>query len=185
MLTFLLESSVKIFLQAKHSTFQMFLFIAFFWPVNFQFRLSISHRTNPQTENRPLPVLPLCTNNALPPPWQASLITLRRAKGLGQPAASTSTVCRLQPATGLRTTARQSCNFPFVSLSWYNLIFHKSLLQYYYSFSEVVFLVETISMWKLMIRPESLSWWKHNRYSQHFKWVYFFSNWPSLLLTFS
>lgn len=75
MLTFLLESSVQIFLEAKHSLSNQlskcfFLLLSSVWPVNFQFRLSISHRTNPQTlEERPdLPVLPLCTNNALPPP---------------------------------------------------------------------------------------------------------------------
>ena len=116
MLTFLLSRSETFIIERP---FQMFLFIAFFRPVYFQCRLSISHITpNLKTDHcqkTDLPVLPLCTNNALPPPWQASLITLRRAKGLGEPAASTSTVCRLEPASGLRTTARQSCNFPFVS----------------------------------------------------------------------
>lgn len=136
MLTFLLESSVKIFLEAKHSLSNQ-LSKCFFLLLSsglLTFSLDCRYHIEPPNWKQTiakkqiyLSFLPLCTNNALPPPWQASLITLRRAKGLGEPAASTSTVCRLQPASGLRTTARQSCNFPFVSHACYNLIFHKSL----------------------------------------------------------
>ena len=72
------------------------------------------------TENRPLKkkhpsttcwsmsLLDLCTNSALPFPWQAPLLALRRALALVEPVAPASTVCRHQPASGLGTTAPQS-----------------------------------------------------------------------------
>jgi len=53
-------------------------------------------------------LLDLCTNSALPFPWQAPLLALRRALALVEPVAPASTVCRHQPASGLGTTAPQS-----------------------------------------------------------------------------
>ena len=53
-------------------------------------------------------LLDLCTNSALPFPWQAPLLALRRALALLEPVAPASTVCRHQPASGLGTTAPQS-----------------------------------------------------------------------------
>ena len=150
MLTFLLESSVKIFLEAKHSLSNhlsecFFLLLSsglFTFSVD---QLSISDITpklkTDHCQKTDLPVLPLCTNNALPPPSQATQITLRRAPGLGEPAASTSTVCRLELASGLPTTARQSCNFPFVShgTTWEHLFNfpqkHHPITSHYLRFS--------------------------------------------------
>lgn len=54
-------------------------------------------------------LLPLCTNNALPSPRQAILLTLRRATGLVELVAPSSTVCHLEPDSGLQTIASQSC----------------------------------------------------------------------------
>ena len=53
-------------------------------------------------------LLDLCTNSALPYPWLATLLALRRAPALVGPVAPASTVCRHQPAGGLGPTAPQS-----------------------------------------------------------------------------
>jgi len=52
-------------------------------------------------------LLDLCTNSALPFPWQAPLLALRRALALLEPVAPASTVCRHQPASGLAFSTKR------------------------------------------------------------------------------
>ena len=54
-------------------------------------------------------LLPLCTNNALSSRWQAFQLTLWRATAIVELVAPSSTVCHLEPDSGLRTIASQSC----------------------------------------------------------------------------
>lgn len=210
MLTFLLESSVKIFLEAKHSLSNQlskcfFLLLSSGLLLTFSLDcryLHIEPTPKLKTDQIYLSFPSAQTMRCRPPdkpPWL--LCDARKDLGNLRPppqqfaASNRPVVYERQPVKV--ATSHFICLSLMVHTTWYFINRHSN-----YSFSFGGGLVETISMWKLMMRPESVSWWKHNRYSQHFKWVYFFS-WaeeesgvfdtsidlaslpPSLLLTFS